>query len=441
MRCRDMIGRMICSLLLTLPMAGCDYGDRNKDPIAENETAITAREVPVTINVLANDSDPDGDPLEVVGVTQGANGEVAVNDDGTVTYTPVAGFDGSDSFTYTIDDDHGGQATGSVTVTVLPNPGVVVNGTLYTVLQFIPEGVVEAAAWGINDTGQIAGSSRFADGSERPTFIDVDGSLTVIDVPSTVGRAFGINNSGTISGFFFEVAEAAEEQFIGQSFVWDSASRTLVAFYAIPNAVSTAGLKINDAGVIVGQVQLTASGPTQNDTQEEPEGGEPEGEGATLGFIRAPNGAITTFTVPGAFNTFLGGINNPGQIVGGFTIGTGEDALLFGFLRNIDGTFSAFNVSDENGTPLGTLANDINDAGVIVGHFMAEEIVLPFLRKPDGTIQRFDIPGAIQARFSDINNRDVISGFAIGEEGLFQALVLTPLEPAPNTFFEDEDME
>jgi hypothetical protein len=86
-----------------------------------------------------------------------------------VTYTPAAEFDGSDSFTYTIDDDHGGQATGTVTVTVLPNPGVVVEGTLYTVLQFIPEGVVDAAAWGINDTGQIAGSSLFADGSERPT--------------------------------------------------------------------------------------------------------------------------------------------------------------------------------------------------------------------------------------------------------------------------------
>jgi uncharacterized membrane protein len=219
--------------------------------------------------------------------------------------------------------------------------------------------------------------------------------------------------------------------------VWDSASRTLVAFYAIPNAVSTIGFKINDAGVIVGQVQLPASAHTESDKQDEHEGEDPAGEGATLGFIRAPNGTITTFTVPGAFNTFLGGINNLGQIVGGFTIDTGEDAPLFGFLRNIDGTFSAFNVSDEIGDPLGTLANDINDAGVIVGHFMAEEIVLPFLRKPDGTMQRFNIPGAIQARFSDINNRGVISGFVIDEEGLFQALVLTPVEPAPNTFFED----
>jgi hypothetical protein len=87
----------------------------------------------VTIRVLANDSDADGDSLEIVSVSQGADGEVVLNATGTVTYTPSEGFDGTDSFTYTIDDDHGGQATGTVTVTVLPNAGVVVNGTLYIV--------------------------------------------------------------------------------------------------------------------------------------------------------------------------------------------------------------------------------------------------------------------------------------------------------------------
>ena len=91
----------------------------------------------------------------MVNVTQGANGEVVLNDDGTVTYRPTEGFDGTDSFTYTIDDDHGGQATGTVTVTVLPNAGVVVDGTLYIAQNNFPEGVI--AALGINDKGQIAG--------------------------------------------------------------------------------------------------------------------------------------------------------------------------------------------------------------------------------------------------------------------------------------------
>jgi Bacterial Ig domain len=480
-KCRDVMGRMICSLLLALPLAGCDYGDSNKDPVAENETAITARGVPVTVNVLANDSDPDGDPLEVVGVTQGANGEVALNDDGTVTYTPAEGFDGTDSFTYTVDDDHGGQATGTVTVTVLPDPGVVVGGTLYTVKDVSPEGVADPAAWGLNDAGQIA-ASGIVEGEEveRPLFLDADGGIAGIFVPGAPGRAFGINNNGTVCGFFFEAVgeveetniqravqspsalkarmpfpqadgegdkegedEAdGEEQLVGRSFVWDSVSRSLVAIYDLPDAVSTTGFKINDAGVIVGQVQLAAPEDGEDGQEGEDEGEEPEDEGPTLGFIRASDGTIATFSVPGSLNTFLGGVNNPGQIAGGFNIDAGEGALLFGFIRNADGIFSAFNVPDEEGNPLWTKADDINDAGDVVGLFRpeaGEEAIQGFLRKADGTILRFSLPGFEEARFTDINNHDVISGFGIDAGGLFHAIVLTPITPAPNTFFEDTE--
>jgi hypothetical protein len=201
-RCCRMLWPMICSLLMAL--AGCNHGDENRNPIAANYTAITAREVPVTIKVLANDSDPDGDQLEVVRVTQGADGEVALNRDGTVTYTPEEGFDGTDSFTYTIDDDHDGRATGTVTMTVLPNAGVVVDSTLYIVQSNFPEGVI--AALGINDKGQIASSLPTEDKSELPVFIDADGSLTPIELPPpiTFSQATGINNNGNlgdISGF------------------------------------------------------------------------------------------------------------------------------------------------------------------------------------------------------------------------------------------------
>ncbi len=92
----------------------------NDPPVVNPDAAITTQGTPVTIAVLANDSDVDGDPLSVVAVTQGTGGSVLVNADGTVTYTPAASFSGSDGFTYTASDGQGGTATADVTVQVQP---------------------------------------------------------------------------------------------------------------------------------------------------------------------------------------------------------------------------------------------------------------------------------------------------------------------------------
>ena len=108
----------------------------NRPPIAVNDTATTVVGVPVTVNVLANDSDPDGDPLTIVGVTTPANGSVVATAT-NVTYTPAPRFTGTDTFTYTIDDGRGGNATATVTITVgtAPNqPPVAVNDTATTTI-------------------------------------------------------------------------------------------------------------------------------------------------------------------------------------------------------------------------------------------------------------------------------------------------------------------
>ena len=71
-----------------------------------------------TIGVLANDTDPDADALTISAVTQGAHGVVASN--GTsVSYTANAGFIGTDTFTYTVDDGHSHTDTATVAVTVV----------------------------------------------------------------------------------------------------------------------------------------------------------------------------------------------------------------------------------------------------------------------------------------------------------------------------------
>ena len=95
----------------------------NPAPVAQDDVAGTSAGQPVLIGVLANDTDPDGDALTVSGVTGPGHGNVAINPNGTIAYTPDAGFTGADTFTYTITDADGASKTATVTINVgMPAP-------------------------------------------------------------------------------------------------------------------------------------------------------------------------------------------------------------------------------------------------------------------------------------------------------------------------------
>ena len=85
--------------------------DVNETPVAVDDVISTNEDTPLVISeagLLANDSDADSDPLAVTSSTQPTSGTLVNNGDGTLTYTPVANFEGADSFTYTISDGNGG---------------------------------------------------------------------------------------------------------------------------------------------------------------------------------------------------------------------------------------------------------------------------------------------------------------------------------------------
>lgn len=86
----------------------------NRPPSAANDSASTDHNTVELINVLGNDSDPDGDSLTITSVSTADNGSVVVTGD-SVRYTPNNGFSGNDSFTYIISD---GELTDSARVTV-----------------------------------------------------------------------------------------------------------------------------------------------------------------------------------------------------------------------------------------------------------------------------------------------------------------------------------
>lgn len=92
----------------------------NHPPVALDDYAETDEDTGVAINVVANDTDPDGDELSVASVGEPEHGEVVINEDGSITYIPDPDFSGYDSFTYTVEDEEGLTSEATVTVYVRP---------------------------------------------------------------------------------------------------------------------------------------------------------------------------------------------------------------------------------------------------------------------------------------------------------------------------------
>ena len=91
---------------------------QNRPPVAEDDSAITPKNTPVIIDVVCNDSDPEGalDLSSLTITTPPAHGEAVSHGGGIVIYTPNTDFVGSDSFVYQICDD--GDPALCVTATV-----------------------------------------------------------------------------------------------------------------------------------------------------------------------------------------------------------------------------------------------------------------------------------------------------------------------------------
>ncbi len=125
-----------------------DPGDGpNRPPVALDDEVSTDPSTPVLVVVLANDFDPDGDPLLVELISAPLNGAAVLNTDGSVTFTPNTGFEGCDSFLYRICDPGGLCDTAQVLICIQPG-------------FFVPD-VITPNADGSNDTWIITGLENF----------------------------------------------------------------------------------------------------------------------------------------------------------------------------------------------------------------------------------------------------------------------------------------
>ncbi|BFT32231.1 hypothetical protein D210916BOD24_34070 [Alteromonas sp. D210916BOD_24] len=147
----------------------------NSLPTTVNDTAELRMDTSINIDVLANDTDADGDTLTVTSAS--ANfGDVVINSDNTILYTPNTSYLGSDIIVYGISDGQGGTAVGEVSVTVITNQ--------------IPQLAVDIAevVMGESVTIDVLANDSDADGD----------TLTIISAEATNGTVI-INSDNTLT--------------------------------------------------------------------------------------------------------------------------------------------------------------------------------------------------------------------------------------------------
>lgn len=168
-------------------------------PVAMNDSVTTPEDTPVSIPVLANDTDADIDVLAIQSVTQGAHGSVTIV--GTsVTYSPATDWSGTDSFTYTATDNQDGTSTATVSVTV-------------TAVNDAPDFTANpltkpAATIGVAYTSNIAGDATDIDAGDTRTFSKISGPawLTVASTGALTGTPPG--GSAGVNAFTVRVTDA-----------------------------------------------------------------------------------------------------------------------------------------------------------------------------------------------------------------------------------------
>ncbi len=175
----------------------------NDNPNAANDAAETEEGEAVTIAVLGNDTDVDGDALTIAVFTQGSNGAVSAGSGGALIYTPSGNFTGTDSFTYTVTDGQGGSDSATVQVTVNPVDAGEPGGTIGTTGNDSLIGTAgpdTISGLDGNDTiDGLAGRDSLSGGANADSLLGGDG-LDVLDGGGGADILDGGKNDDTLLG-------------------------------------------------------------------------------------------------------------------------------------------------------------------------------------------------------------------------------------------------
>ena len=156
---------------------------------ADDDAVVVVNESIVTGDVLANDSDLDGDDLVIDSFTQPSHGSVAAHGDGTFIYTPDEDFLGDDTFTYTVSDGDGGTDVGTVTVSVVSviNDAPEAVDAAYTTYRNAPFITADLLAAASDADGDDITVDSFTHGANGTVAYNGDGTFTYTVTDHFVG--------------------------------------------------------------------------------------------------------------------------------------------------------------------------------------------------------------------------------------------------------------
>ncbi|MEB4590885.1 Ig-like domain-containing protein [Candidatus Thiothrix sp. Deng01] len=310
--------------------ASCTAAPTNTAPSASADTASTTQDTAVTVDVLANDSDADGDTLSIESFTQGGHGTVTATG-GKLTYTPSAGFTGSDSFTYTVSDGTD-TATSTVQVQVAAGSTLSASNDTYTIEANSP-----ATSLGIlaNDTVPAEGTT-----------------ISIATAPA--------HGNVEVVGNHVEYTPTAD--YVGQdSFTYavsdgtDTASATVTMIMQAANSTNHAPTTVNDSATTSAGTAVEINA-LANDT---------DADGDTLsiasvtqgahGSVATANGKLTYTPAAG----FTGSDSFTYTVSDGTDTATGTVQVQVAAGSNISASNDTYTIeANSPATPLGILAND-----------------------------------------------------------------------------------
>jgi len=179
--------------------------DANNTPVTLDDNQVVVNEnTATTIDVLVNDTDPDGDSLLIDSLSIPGHGDVIINAN-KIVYTPDSTYVGNDSFSYTVSDGFGGYSTSIVNLTVLANTNTP------------PTAVISATT--TSGTGPLSVSFNGADS------FDDDGSI--------VSYSWDFGDGNTASGSLVDYTYTAAGSYIAVLTVTDDGGETSSAVIVI----------------------------------------------------------------------------------------------------------------------------------------------------------------------------------------------------------------